>query len=332
MDFSKELSKFEIDSKEYNFFKKVFEKLEPDCVRKSVREKQKEVHTKLCEVQQEYFQERLLNDAIIKSAGEMKCQKADTEASSFVSSLYLNMAKRSLPPEESQKLKLFGLSKDKVPNLSERQEFKSKYAVFKKSIEDNINDICKQLITYTGGMTLPGEDWQNAFDRTMKELECKVIVSTQEMKEQPNKKRLREMIKTYYEELTKGVSLLTKALLLTEDRLKFEFDFSEMYHLRCHAVSLKLKCCELKILQHTYDEETLPALKKISSHLNETEKKLNEDLYEKTDKLESYLKLGQDYAHLVDKYTDLMKSIKEQKWATDELKARLAQPGPSSSN
>lgn len=337
MNIVEELSKFHVDSKEHKFFENVLEKLGPNLVRKSVEGNLRETHNMLNKAIQRYFELHILANAVFKSAEEIErlqegasvlCNKNEL-LSNTVGPLYLNYVKKYLPLEGMfERLSLFGLQQE---NALENDKSEAEAAQFIKVVEANIKDFCMKLIRCISFVDYSDCNWESAFKETMMHLESNAYLLSPDETNKQAKKELREAIKTYHEKLHKGVLLLSQLLSLHEKKLEFESNLADFHLHRCHALFYKIKLFELKVLEATYNQETIPALKKISDQLDTSEQTLKEDLNEKNVALEQYLKLGEEYEHFVDEYAELTKRIREQQWAIDEMKKRQSQYGDSNS-
>ncbi|KFM58950.1 HAUS augmin-like complex subunit 4, partial [Stegodyphus mimosarum] len=324
-NFKNQISQFEDGSQNQKFFMKVIEKLGPNLICKSLEKEKILTHSTLNESVQRYFKLHIIMNAVEKSVDNTdwpfhKNESINAKTVDISSdSLYLNAIKRYMhKEEETSRLKPLGLSQECASTIIEnRKKSEAESLKFCEVVESDIDDFCMKVTKFVG-QSVSSSDWKNNFNNTIEylnsiatDLNPDVIKSycTQD----------KEMLFLYYKVLSEGLSLLNQLFHLYEEKINFKSDVSRSLLVKCQALLLKIRTFELEILTATYNDETMPALRKISGELYLKEKKLEEERVDKTSTLESYEALGPTYEALVKKYTELLVDIKNQKWAIETL-------------
>merc|ERR1712226_178792 len=94
---------------------------------------------------------------------------------------------------------------------------------------------------------------------------------------------------------------------------------------KAEALVLKLKCLELEILNATYTNDSVAAIRIIRSRLTKLLEESEEELVTLRSTLSQYQAAGPDFAPIVLEYARLQKEIEGKRWALNEL--RGTEPG-----
>ena len=80
------------------------------------------------------------------------------------------------------------------------------------------------------------------------------------------------------------------------------------------------RCIELEILASTYKPDTVPALKRISSHLKTSVASVSKEIERTKLSLRQYEAVGEDFEQVVKEYADVKTEIRGKEWAIKELR------------
>ncbi|XP_054717012.1 HAUS augmin-like complex subunit 4 [Uloborus diversus] len=316
------LTQFEDDSEEQSFFKKLYEdKFDKSGILTTVKKRSQEAKNIVNEAIEAYFRSVMLMDVVLSA---MEDEEVEELHDTFP--LYLNMIKRYLPEKDSVELKPLGLSQEDLSEvLKQMQLSKTHHSLFVDYFERKLDAYCSRLLEDAAVFEsvlqfVPKSDWRKSFDEAMKTLEYQAEILGNDEKLRPIQEMLKKMRQTYYKELHANASLLNKLLSLQEERLLIESRAVQYYSTLCEALQLKIGLFELRILDATYNQETVPALRKIRKELDAKAKNVEEELVEKQARFEEYQRLGETFESLVEEYTKLMKCITNAKVSYNELK------------
>ncbi|XP_072024848.1 HAUS augmin-like complex subunit 4 [Amphiura filiformis] len=130
----------------------------------------------------------------------------------------------------------------------------------------------------------------------------------------------------YYQALMECLEVLEK--LINRHRLGLQADSdsitSDWLSARCHALCLKIKVFEAKLLCETYTPDVVSALKQIRHHLNLAIQEREKDVSRLQRALQAYESVGMGFDALVKEYEQLQGAIDNKKWALTELKQSMA--------
>ncbi|KAF8774388.1 hypothetical protein HNY73_016942 [Argiope bruennichi] len=216
---------------------------------------------------------------------------------------YLNILKKYVNNDTScEKLKFFEECQPLLTKMLESKQKSTSVKLFSKSVEDNINEFCRQFLEYVLQMKVQLRDWEKHFDSALKQLSPRVaILDSETIKLNAITPELQALLSTYYQELTEGVEILNELLELYHQKLDSQLRQS------------KLALDQSKHLKMKSELELDDKIEKTDKNINE----LNE-------KLEGIQILGPEYEQLVEKYQLLTENIEKQKWAIKYLNADIA--------
>ncbi|XP_055950556.1 uncharacterized protein LOC129984659 [Argiope bruennichi] len=320
-----EMGRFPEGSKNHNFFKQLLKNLEPNFLRESVRKELNESHANLSGSIQQYFKYYIIYTSALKAVDSYQSQQNECTRDNM-ELFYLNILKKYVNNDTScEKLKFFEECQPLLTKMLESKQKSTSVKLFSKSVEDNINEFCRQFLEYVLQMKVQLRDWEKHFDSALKQLSPRVaILDSETIKLNAITPELQALLSTYYQELTEAVEILNELLELYHQKLDSQLRQSKLALDQSKHLKMKSECLELELLVSTYSKSAVDALNLIKLELDDKIEKTDKNINELNEKLEGIQILGPEYEQLVEKYQLLTENIEKQKWAIKYLNADIA--------
>ncbi|XP_022108746.1 HAUS augmin-like complex subunit 4 isoform X2 [Acanthaster planci] len=195
-------------------------------------------------------------------------------------------------------------------------------------IEDRLGKKCEELAAFHHSQ-LDSESEGMAFAKATR---LPDLLRSQRSKLEEEKGKLRldrahrdRQFWQYYQALMDSLGVLER--LITKHRLRLQADSdtitSNWLSARCHAMCLKLRVFEARLLCDTYTPEVVAALEQIKHHLNRAIQERDKDVTRLSQALQAYQSIGMGFDQLVQEYEQLQAAIDNKTWALTELKQSL---------
>ncbi|XP_071785681.1 HAUS augmin-like complex subunit 4 isoform X2 [Asterias amurensis] len=224
---------------------------------------------------------------------------------------------------------LLGLTKEQLNRANpHNKRLKALQQQLIPKIEDRLRRKCEELVGFHHSQP-DNEGGQMAFAKATRlpdllQSECTKLDEERQKLKLDRAQRDKHFWQ-YYQALMDSLSVLE--LLITKHRLRLQADSdtitSNWLAARCHAMCLKLRVFEARLLCDTYTPEVVTALKQIKHHLNRAIQEKDKDVTRLSQALQSYQSIGMGFDELVKEYEQLQAAIDNKKWALTELKQSL---------
>ncbi|XP_041454233.1 HAUS augmin-like complex subunit 4 isoform X1 [Lytechinus variegatus] len=195
-------------------------------------------------------------------------------------------------------------------------------------IEERLRKKCEELQTFH-----ETDSSSTADEMTFaKATQLPDVLRREKMKLEEEKKQLKlakllrnKQFWQYNQSLREALQTLEK--LITNHMLRLQADSdsitTDWLSARCHAMSLKIRVFEAKLLCSTYTPEVLQAMKATRQHLEGAVQERKTDLMRHSQALKNYEAIGTGFEEIVNEYQELTAAIDNKKWALRELKQSL---------
>ncbi|XP_030831088.1 HAUS augmin-like complex subunit 4 isoform X3 [Strongylocentrotus purpuratus] len=240
------------------------------------------------------------------------------------------LSERNDSEEHGDKATLLGLEKDKLLAGNHQKKMVSMIQPqLIPLIEERLRKQCEELQSFheTDSSSTTGDELTFA-----KATQLPDVLRSEKMKLEEEKKQLKlakllrnKQFWQYNQILREALHTLEK--LITNHRLRLQADSdsitTDWLDARCHAMSLKIRVFEAKLLCSTYTPEVLQAMKTARQQLEGAVQEREKDLMRHDQALKNYKAIGSDFEEIVREYQELTAAIDNKKWALRELKQAL---------
>ncbi|XP_038070091.1 HAUS augmin-like complex subunit 4 isoform X2 [Patiria miniata] len=231
--------------------------------------------------------------------------------------------------DEAQPCTLLGLTTEQLQRANpHHKRLQSLQQQLIPQIEDRLRKKCEELVSFHQSQP-DSETDQMAFAKATR-LPDLLLSQSSQLEEEERKLKLDRAHRDkqfwqYYQALMDSLGVLEQ--LITKHRLRLQADSdtitSNWLSARCHAMCLKLRVFEARLLCDTYTPEVVTALKQIKHHLNRAIEERDKDVSRLSQALQAYQSIGMGFDQLVREYEQLQAAIDNKTWALTELKQSL---------